>query len=77
VLHELSTACRYADHLIAMRDGRVVAEGTPAAVVTPELVRALYGVDAVVIDDPVAGTPVVCPVRRVPESAPSRSPSPA
>jgi iron complex transport system ATP-binding protein len=69
VLHELSTACRYADHLVAMLDGRVVAEGPPAAVVTPELVRELYGVEAVVLTDPVAGTPVICPVRRVRESA--------
>ncbi|MCW2509807.1 MAG: fecE, partial [Modestobacter sp.] len=61
-------ACRYADHLVAMLDGRVVAEGPPSAVVTPELVRELYGVEAVVLSDPVAGTPVVCPVRRVPES---------
>ena len=68
VLHELSTACRYADHLVAMRDGRVVAEGPPAAVVTTELVRDLYGVEAVVLTDPVAGTPVVCPVRRLPQS---------
>ena len=66
VLHDLSTACRHADHLVAMVDGRVVAEGTPAAVVTPELVRLLYGVEAVVTADPVAGTPLVCPVRRVP-----------
>jgi iron complex transport system ATP-binding protein len=69
VLHELSTACRYADHLVAMLDGRVVAEGPPAEVVTAELVRDLYGVEAVVMTDPVAGTPVVCPVRRLPAVA--------
>ena len=77
VLHELSTACRYADHLVAMLDGRVVAEGAPADVVTPDLVRDLYGVEAVVITDPVAGTPVVCPVRRVPESARTAAATPA
>jgi len=76
VLHELSTACRYADHLVAMLDGRIVAEGAPADVVTPDLVRELYGVEAVVLTDPVAGTPVVCPVRRVPEGERSR-PAPA
>jgi iron complex transport system ATP-binding protein len=77
VLHELSTACRYADHLVAMLDGRVVAEGAPADVVTPELVRDLYGVEAVVMTDPVAGTPVVCPVRRVSESARTAAATPA
>jgi len=77
VLHELSTACRYADNLVAMLDGRVVVEGTPAEVVTPELVRELYGVEAVVLTDPVAGTPVICPVRRVPDSARTPAVSPA
>jgi iron complex transport system ATP-binding protein len=66
VLHDLSTACRSADHLVAMLDGRIVAEGAPTDVVTPELVRDLYGVEAVVLADPVAGTPVICPVRRLP-----------
>jgi iron complex transport system ATP-binding protein len=66
VLHDLSTACRHADHLVAMRDGRVVAEGPPAVVVTPELVRNLYGVEAAVLSDPATGSPVVCPVRRLP-----------
>nr|WP_246214688.1 ABC transporter ATP-binding protein [Modestobacter muralis] len=65
VLHDLSTACRHADHLVAMRDGRVVAEGPPADVVTAGLVRELYGVEAAVLRDPTSGTPVVCPVRRV------------
>ena len=65
VLHDLSTACRHADHLVAMCEGRVVAEGPPADVVTTDLVRELYGVEAVVLRDPTSGTPVVCPVRRV------------
>jgi iron complex transport system ATP-binding protein len=68
VLHDLSTACRHADHLVAMRAGRVVAEGPPAVVVTPELVRDLYGVEAAVLSDPVTGSPVVCPIRRSPVS---------
>ena len=66
VLHDLSTACRSADHLVAMLDGRVVAQGRPAAVVTPDLVRELYGVEAVVLTDPVTGTPVVCPTGLTP-----------
>jgi iron complex transport system ATP-binding protein len=65
VLHDLSTACRHADHLVAMHAGRVVVEGPPADVVTAELVREVYGVEAVVLRDPTAGTPVVCPVRCV------------
>jgi ABC transporter family protein len=66
VLHDLSTACRHADHLVAMRAGAIVAEGRPADIVTPGLVRDLYGVEAVVLGDPATGTPVICSVRRVP-----------
>ncbi|MFJ4776005.1 ABC transporter ATP-binding protein [Streptomyces sp. NPDC088762] len=61
VLHELNLACRYADHLIAMRDGRVVAAGPPSEVVTPELVHEVFALRAAVIECPVAGTPLVIP----------------
>ncbi|MEV7776944.1 ABC transporter ATP-binding protein [Kitasatospora sp. NPDC088351] len=62
VLHDLTTACRYADHMVAMRDGRVAAQGAPRDIVTPDLVRELYGVESAILTDPVHGTPVVCPV---------------
>ena len=61
VLHDLELAARYADHLIAMRDGRIVAEGAPSAVVTEELVSSVFGVDALVTPDPLTGTPLVLP----------------
>lgn len=61
VMHELNLAARYADHMIAMADGAVVAEGTPGEVVTAPLVRRVFDLDCVVIPDPVAGTPMVVP----------------
>ncbi|SEC03830.1 ABC transporter ATP-binding protein [Arthrobacter woluwensis] len=61
VLHELGMAARYADHLIAMRDGRIVAEGPPRDVVTEELLRDVFDLDARVIPDPDTGVPVVLP----------------
>lgn len=61
VLHDLNMASRYAHHLVAMKDGRVVAQGPPDDVVTPTMVREVFGVDASVITDPVAGTPLVLP----------------
>jgi ABC-type proline/glycine betaine transport system ATPase subunit len=64
VLHDLNHACRYAHHLVAMRDGAIVAEGPPDVVVTPELVADVFGLDAHVTDDPVTGTPMVVPLRR-------------
>ncbi|MFE2039022.1 ABC transporter ATP-binding protein [Streptomyces scopuliridis] len=64
VLHDLNHAARYATHLIAMRDGRIVAEGTPADVVTAERVEEVFGLRCQVIDDPETGTPLVVPAGR-------------
>jgi iron complex transport system ATP-binding protein len=61
VLHDLNHAARYATHLIAMRDGEVVAEGEPARVVTAGLVEKVFGLPCRVIEDPEAGTPLVIP----------------
>jgi iron complex transport system ATP-binding protein len=62
VLHDLNLAARYADRLVAMRDGRVVAAGKPAEVITEELLEEVFGLAARVIPDPVAGTPLVVPI---------------
>lgn len=64
VLHDLNLAARYADTIITMRDGRVVASGTPAEVLTPELLREAFDLEAVVTEDPVSGGPLVVPVGR-------------
>ncbi|MBE0009191.1 MULTISPECIES: ABC transporter ATP-binding protein [unclassified Arthrobacter] len=64
VLHDLNLAARYADHLIAMTDGRIAAQGSPAEVVTEETVTAVFGLQCRVIPDPVSGTPMVVPVGR-------------
>ncbi|MFF7452851.1 ABC transporter ATP-binding protein [Kitasatospora sp. NPDC008115] len=61
VLHDLNQAARYADHLVAMREGRIVAQGPPAEVVTAQLVREVFGLESVVVPDPVTGTPLVVP----------------
>ena len=61
VLHDLNQAARYASHLIAMREGRVVAEGAPSEVVTASLVEEVFGVRCQVIPDPETGTPLVVP----------------
>lgn len=62
VLHDLNQACRYATHLIALRDGKIVAEGAPKEIVTPELIEAIYGLRCMIIEDPVAYTPLVVPL---------------
>jgi len=64
VLHDLNLAARYTDHLVALREGRLVAQGAPRDVVTPELVAEVFGMTAQVVPDPVSGTPLVVPVGR-------------
>lgn len=61
VLHDLNQAARYADHLVAMKAGRIVAEGPPSKVVTAELVREVFGLECVVVPDPVTGSPLIVP----------------
>ncbi|NYF16235.1 iron complex transport system ATP-binding protein [Microbacterium sp. AK009] len=61
VLHDMNLAARYADHLFALRDGRIVAEGAPRDILTRELIEEVFDLDAVVIDDPVSGAPIVLP----------------
>ncbi|MEV6770309.1 ABC transporter ATP-binding protein [Nocardia sp. NPDC051030] len=62
VLHDLNHAFRYADHLIAMKDGRVIAAGPPQEIVTAELVREVFALGCRIIDDPETGAPLVIPL---------------
>jgi iron complex transport system ATP-binding protein len=64
VLHDLNQACRFGDHLIAMKDGAIVAEGNPDEVITEQVVQDVFGLAVKVIPDPVAGTPMVVPIGR-------------
>lgn len=61
VLHDLNQACRYATHLIAMKNGAVLAEGQPSSIVTEQLVEEVFGLASVIIRDPVAGSPLIVP----------------
>jgi iron complex transport system ATP-binding protein len=64
VLHDLNHAARYSDHLIAMRDGSIVASGDPTDIVTTGLVEEVFGLRSHVELDPVSGTPMVIPIGR-------------
>ncbi len=61
VLHDLNHACRFADLIVAMRDGEIVAQGHPEDVITAELVEYVYQLPCQVIPDPQTGTPLVVP----------------
>ncbi|MDA5473740.1 ABC transporter ATP-binding protein [Yersinia kristensenii] len=64
VLHDLNHACRYATHIIAMRDGQIVTQGKPREVITADLVEQVFGMPCLIIDDPVSHTPLVIPKGR-------------
>ncbi|MET0360283.1 MAG: ABC transporter ATP-binding protein [Sphingobium sp.] len=61
VLHDLNQACRFATHMIAMREGRIVAQGEPQAIMTETLVADVFGLSAIIASDPVSRTPLVVP----------------
>ena len=63
VLHDLNQACRYADHLIVMSDGRIASRGRPDEVMTEQLLAEVFSLEARVVPDPVFGTPLVVPMR--------------
>ncbi|AJE48861.1 ABC transporter ATP-binding protein [Celeribacter indicus] len=72
VLHELNLAARYADVLVAMKAGRIHATGRPEDVLTEAVLREVFGLDGLVIPDPVSGKPMMIPrgrhgVQAVPE----------
>ncbi len=64
VLHDLNQAARYADTIVALRGGQIVAQGTPDQVITSENILQVFGLDADVIVDPVTGTPLCVPIGR-------------
>ena len=61
VLHDLSLAARYSDRLVVLHNGSIVADGSPADVLTPEILRLAFDLNARVIPDPITGTPLVVP----------------
>ena len=62
VLRDLNLACRHASHVIAMRDGRIVAADAPSDVIDAESVGTGFGLESLVIDDPICHTPLVIPI---------------
>lgn len=75
VLHDINLACRYADHIVAIREGKVAAQGRPAEIITAELMKTVFSLDCEIISDPFYGTPLCIP-RGQARSAPSL-PAPA
>ncbi|GAA0835648.1 ABC transporter ATP-binding protein [Marinomonas arenicola] len=64
VLHDLNHACRYADNLIAMKAGKIIATGAPKDIVTETLIEEVFGLPCMILDDPISGTPLIIPKAR-------------
>ncbi len=73
VVHDLNHACRYADYLVAVKEGQIAAQGIPSEVVTERLVREVFGVECLIIPDPVTATPLVVPVGRTGKTQPKET----
>src|SRR5690606_20940682 len=64
VLHDINLSARYADHIFALHQGKLVAEGRPAEFITISLIKEIFGLECTVIEDPVSGSPAVVPKGR-------------
>ncbi len=64
VLHDLNQAGAYAQQVVAMRDGSVVAQGTPHEILTEAVIADVYGMAVRVVPNPVDGTPLIVPIRK-------------
>ncbi len=73
VLHDINHAARYASHLVVMKDGAVACQGTPREVITPTMLDDVFGLDAVVIEDPLNGGPLMVPRHGRTAESPARS----
>ncbi|WP_347548310.1 ABC transporter ATP-binding protein [Pseudalkalibacillus hwajinpoensis] len=61
VLHDLNLACRYADHIIAVKDKGIYDQGKPEDIVNVDLVKHVFGLQCDIISDPLFGTPLCVP----------------
>ncbi len=65
ILHDINLSIRYADHIFAMKKGKLIAEGNPKDIITPGLMQTIYGMDSTIINDPETGDPYVIPRSKV------------
>ncbi|MEJ8476551.1 ABC transporter ATP-binding protein [Roseibium algae] len=62
VLHDLNQAARYANHMVMLKEGKVIASGPPKEVMTAKVIQDVFDVSAKVLPDPVTGTPMCIPI---------------
>jgi len=62
ILHDLNLAARYADYILILKTGRVLAEGTPQATLTTEIIEAAFETPVVVMPHPKFDCPLIVPI---------------
>jgi len=58
VLHDINQAARYCDHLIVMKDGEIITQGEPETVLTKDMLKSVFSLNAQIHQDPIAKTPM-------------------
>lgn len=58
VLHDINLACRYADHIIAIKDGKVYGEGKPEEIISEGLIKEVFQINSKIVPCPVCNTPM-------------------
>ena len=61
VLHDINLSARYADYIFALYKGKLIDQGRPSEIITPELIDTVFGLDCIVIQDPVSHSPFIVP----------------
>lgn len=77
VLHDINLACRYAHHIVAVKEGRIYAQGEPESIMNEQLIRDVFEMECQVTADPIFGTPLCIPYgkgRKVAAANPNRVP---
>ncbi|GBG93619.1 iron ABC transporter ATP-binding protein [Ligilactobacillus salitolerans] len=62
VLHDINLAARYADQIFAMKQGRIIQSGSPQEVIQVDLIKEVFDLSSVIVQDPVTNSPVVVPI---------------
>ena len=62
VLHDINLSVKYADYIFAMKHGHLIKEGKPNEIITPETIKEIYGLNSMVIQDPVTNRPMMIPL---------------
>ncbi|MDF2936164.1 MAG: ABC-type cobalamin/Fe3+-siderophore transport system, ATPase component [Paenibacillaceae bacterium] len=75
VVHDLNHATRYAGHMVAIKSGKVVSQGTPTEVMTRDVLRLVFGIEADIISDPRTGVPLCLPFELAREEAEAAAPA--